>query len=320
MHSYIISLIILLTSLNAYGKLVGKKARLNHKPTLVVIKANTVATIYVDGILSGETGQPLNIKPRHNILTLKAPGFKAKRLKIKPRKGVTSTYQIKLQRLPRAKSRLAGKVQKRKKSKRRIKSPHSPPKNSPNRADPLFPEEQMSYTSDRQAEAPSRDLVAEFNNDGKPKLRRRKIRSQRHRRLSAKNKPHSSRYAKQQAPKRRPTTSRKVEKEPELFPEEGPVTYHIDEPKSSPQQYRSRPPQRDLVTEFESDSHQHRPTPKFRPPTTQRRYQNPHVYYPHSHQRYAHFYRDKDNQRDYYHSEEGSIGVATPPPPSNGYR
>ena len=317
MYSYIISFIILLTSFNAYGKLTREKARLNHKPTLVVIKANTAATIYVDGILSGETGQPLNIKPRRNILTLKAPGFKTKRLKLKPRRGTTSTYQIKLQKLPRAKSRLAGKIQKRKMFKKRIKRPHSARKNYPNRADPLFPEEQMDYTSDHPTKASSRDLVAEFNNDGRPKPKHRKIRSQRYHGLS---KPHSSSYARQQASIGRHQNLRKVEKEPELFPEEGPVAYHIDEPKSSPHRYRPRPPQRDLIAEFESDSHKQKPAPKFRRPVPQRGYQNPHVYYPQSPQRFSHFHRDTYGQRGSYYEEGGSIGVATPPPPSNGYR
>ena len=82
----------------------AKKAAARKNMTAVIIKTNVAATIHVDGILAGESGQPLSLSEA-TVVIVKATGFQAKRLTIKPVPDKTTQTIVNLIKRPAKKSR-----------------------------------------------------------------------------------------------------------------------------------------------------------------------------------------------------------------------
>ena len=85
------------------------------RATLVLIKSNVKASILLDGIISGDTGQAITVPPSSTTLTLKAPGYRTKKIKVTPKKGQTTIVLAKLE--PAKRKVIRGEV-------KRQKTPH----------------------------------------------------------------------------------------------------------------------------------------------------------------------------------------------------
>jgi len=124
------------------------------KSTTILIESKAKGTISIDGILAGNTGSVIEAMPGTAVLTIKAPGYDTKKIRIQIRRNKTNRFKVKLNKLakkkPKSTKKVNSKVAAKNKKRRRKKSG-------------LFQEIEPKY---RDQNSKQRNLVDEFDSDG----------------------------------------------------------------------------------------------------------------------------------------------------------
>ena len=139
------SLILDDTLIAYFRKLRRKFSKTSVKPTLV-IKSKIPAKVSIDGILAGQVNEPIEIPAGHNKLSVRAPGYRAKKLMVHMGMEEQKTIRVSLERLP---------------TKVRVKKKKRGP--LPSRANGLFADQEPKFGKPKGKSSPS--LVDEFNQE-----------------------------------------------------------------------------------------------------------------------------------------------------------
>lgn len=121
--------------------------------TTILIQSNVRARVYIDGIITGNTGTVIEASPGRTVLTLKANGYKTKKLGINVRKNRQNGFRVTMDKIkPKVKPR----------PKRVVRRKRSSQGGMFQEKEPQFSDNNRRRT--RNQRRPS--LVDEFNSDG----------------------------------------------------------------------------------------------------------------------------------------------------------